>query len=62
MNTVHRYIKFPIDIFSNPVSDIKTLIKEYNVELNEDTLCHFRYPLSAIPCVFNEWFHKEYPD
>lgn len=62
MNTVHRHIKFPIDIFTHPVLDIKTLIKEYNVELNEDTLCHFRFPLSAIPNEFNDWFHKQYPD
>ena len=62
MNSVHRYIEFPVDFFTNPISDIQALVEKHNIDFDKDTLGHFRLPLSEIPNAFNQWFHEEYPD
>lgn len=62
MNQVHRYIKFPQELFGNPISDLQKLIHKYEMKFNKYEMGHFRFPLSEISGKYNLWFHNEFPN
>ena len=61
MNNLHRYINFPIELFNDPIPEIKSLFKKHSMSFDKNNLGHFRLPLKEIPREFNLWFHESFP-